>query len=210
MTSTRLLPCGPRAVLAEYASLAEVMARTEHVRQLTQCGALSGVVEVVPAARTLLIEVAPGVPLDAVRRVLSEPLTGPATGLVAGGDVVEIPVVYDGVDLQHVAQRCSMSVDEVVEAHSAAEYVVAFCGFVPGFSYLVGLDARLHLPRLATPRSRVPAGSVAIASEFTAVYPDAVPGGWHLLGHTTAPMWDEARPVAALAPPGTRVRFVAR
>ena len=84
---------------------------------------------------------------------------------------------------------------------------MAFCGFVPGFAYLVGLDPRLHLPRRDTPRTRVPAGSVAIANEFTAVYPTEGPGGWHLLGTTDAVMWDDDRAVAALLPPGTRVRF---
>jgi KipI family sensor histidine kinase inhibitor len=87
--------------------------------------------------------------------------------------------------------------------------VCAFCGFMAGFGYLVGLDERLVLPRRATPRTRVPAGSVAIASTFTAVYPTESPGGWHLLGTTAAVMWDDHRAQPALLPPGTRVRFEA-
>ena len=92
----------------------------------------------------------------------------------------------------------------------AVEYRVAFCGFVPGFAYLVGLPAELHVPRLATPRPRVDAGSVAIAGEWAGVYPSASPGGWRLLGHTDAVMWDEARARPSLLEPGMRVRFVAR
>jgi KipI family sensor histidine kinase inhibitor len=198
-------------VLAEYASLDEVMRRSEHLRRRIDAGGLPDVVDVVPAARTVLVEVRAGASLDDVRTALVEPVVGdPIASNVSDHTAVVIEVRYDGVDLDAVAARCEMSVDEVVAAHTAPDYVVAFCGFVPGFSYLVGLDERLHVPRRATPRPRVPAGSVAIASEFTAVYPAAVPGGWHLLGHTTERMWDDRRPVAALAPPGARVRFVAR
>jgi KipI family sensor histidine kinase inhibitor len=115
--------------------------------------------------------------------------------------------VYDGEDLPEVAATLGMSRNEVVSVHSAAQYVVAFCGFMPGFSYLTGLDARLILPRRDTPRTRVPAGSVAIAAEFSAVYPRESPGGWHLLGRTDAAMWVDDRDPPALLPPGTRVKF---
>ncbi len=100
-----------------------------------------------------------------------------------------------------------MTADELVARHSEPRYVVAFCGFAPGFAYLSGLDERLHVARRAEPRTRVPAGSVGIAGEFTGVYPRASPGGWRLLGRTDADLWNLARTPPALLVPGTRVRF---
>lgn len=193
----RLLPYGPRAVLAEFDSLAEVMAAAAAWR----AAVLPGVVDVVPAARTVLVV------HDAAfdREWLRTPT--PATDVAAVGDAVTIDVVYDGEDLGSVAAALEMSIEDVVRLHSGAEYQVAFCGFMPGFSYLIGLDPRLVLPRRDTPRTRVPAGSVAIASEFSAVYPRESPGGWHLLGRSDAPMWRDDREPPALLPPGTRVKF---
>ena len=115
---------------------------------------------------------------------------------------------YDGPDLADVAQRWGLSVDDAVRAHAAVEYLSAFCGFAPGFSYLAGLPEELRLPRLDTPRPRVPAGAVGLAGEWCAAYPTASPGGWRLLGHTDARLWDATRQPPALLPPGTRVRFL--
>ncbi len=196
----KLLPYGPRAVLAEFDSLTEVMVAAKAWRLANR----SGVIDIVPAARTVLI--VHGASFD--RAWLHEPLM-PASETTPG-DLVTIDVVYDGEDLATVATELQMSTDEVVRLHSAAEYTVAFCGFMPGFSYLTGLDARLTMPRRATPRTRVPAGSVAIAAEFSAVYPRESPGGWHLLGRTDAAMWVDDREPPALLPPGTRVRFQPR
>jgi biotin-dependent carboxylase-like uncharacterized protein len=127
---------------------------------------------------------------------------------LGGADrVAEIPVVYDGPDLAEVAAETGLSPEEVIERHAAGEYLVGWLGFSPGFGYLTGLDPALHVPRRSTPRTSVPAGSVAIAGPLAAVYPAASPGGWRLLGRTTARLWDEHRdPPAALAP-GQRVRF---
>lgn len=196
----KLLPYGPRAVLAEFESLDDVMAAAATWR----AAAYAGVVEIVPAARTVLVV------HDATfdRESLHQPISVENSGAV--GELVTIDVVYDGEDLAAVASALDMSPDDVVQIHSSAEYVVAFCGFMPGFSYLIGLDTRLVVPRRATPRTRVPAGSVAIAAEFSAVYPRESPGGWHLLGRTEAPMWNEDRDPPALLPPGTRVRFQPR
>lgn len=192
-----LLPYGPRAVLAEFDSLEAVMSTATAWRAAGQ----SGILDVVPAARTVLV--VHDASFD--REWLRQPL--PAQSASAPGALVTINVDYDGEDLSAVAASLGMSTDEVVRIHSAAEYVVAFCGFMPGFSYLTGLDARLNLPRRATPRTRVPAGSVAIAAEFSAVYPRESPGGWHLLGRTEATMWDDDRDPPALLPPGTCVKF---
>ena len=125
-------------------------------------------------------------------------------------EVVEIAVRYDGEDLASVAAACGLSSAEVVDRHRATDYTCAFCGFAPGFAYLRGLDPALVLPRRATPRTRVPAGAVAIADTYTAVYPSVSPGGWHLIGSTDAPLWDATRRPPSLIRPGTIVRFVAR
>ena len=201
----RLLDSGPRAVLAEYDSLDDVMAAAAHVRAAVDAGRLAGVVDVVPAARTVLVR------HDAVfdRGLLAAVLADVSPVDPREAPLVELHVRYDGEDLPAVARATSLSVPDVIEAHCAVEYRAAFCGFVPGFAYLVGLDHRLHLPRRPTPRTRVPAGAVAIAAEYTAVYPSATPGGWHLLGTTEAVLWDDDRDPPALIPPGARVRFVA-
>ncbi len=125
----------------------------------------------------------------------------------AFADDVEIAVRYDGPDLAEVADRTGLDVAGVVEAHSAVRYRVGFCGFSPGFAYLLGLDPVLQLPRRDHPRTVVPAGSVAIAAHYTAVYPSATPGGWHLIGTTDATIWDVAATPPARLLPGTPVSF---
>ena len=203
MSSTRLLPMGPRAVLVE------TDGDPASVAQRVRAG-VTGVVDVVPAARTVLVTT--DGPLDrSQREEILDAAAGTAADEGRSGAVapVEIPVRYDGDDLADVAQRIGARPAAVVGLHTAPTYRVAFCGFAPGFAYLSGLDPALHLPRRATPRPRVPAGSVAIASGFSAVYPTASPGGWHLLGRTDATVWDVDRDPPALLAPGTLVRFVA-
>jgi KipI family sensor histidine kinase inhibitor len=194
-----VLPSGPRAVLVEFESLADVMAAAAVWRVAPPAGA----VEVVPAARTILVMHDGSLDPSSLAVDIAAPPQVPSSRVL-------IEVDYDGPDLQAVAERCGLTVDEVVHLHTAAEFTVAFCGFMPGFGYLVGLPAALHLPRLHTPRTRVPAGAVAIAAEFAGVYPRDSPGGWHLLGHTDAVLWSEDREPPALLAPGTHVRFRAR
>jgi KipI family sensor histidine kinase inhibitor len=195
----RLLPFGPGAVLAEYDSLDEVIAVNDALRS----SGLVGIDDVVPAARTILVR------YDKVDRQALDALLVPAPAAPRPpGPLIEIPVVYDGADLNEVASTTGMSSDEVIELHSSVVYSAAFLGFTPGWAYLVGLPRSLHLPRRSTPRTSVPAGSVAIASEFTGVYPTVSPGGWHLLGHTSATMFDVDRSKPALVTAGDRVRFV--
>lgn len=197
----RLRRCGTDAVLVEVDSLGEVSA----VRAAVRAADLPTLVELVPAARTVLISVRPGTGLAPVRRVLDEvDLSRPAE---VRSREVRIPVHYDGPDLELVARTAGLSETEVVDLHSGSEYEVAFCGFAPGFGYLVGLPEVLRQPRLDSPRTKVPAGSVAIAGEFTAAYPRATPGGWRLLGHTDATLFDANRAEPALLAPGDRVRF---
>jgi len=195
----KLLPYGPRAVLVEFETLEQVMSASA----AWTVAEWPAVTDVVPAARTVLV-VHDGA-------VASGLLAAPdADAPMPVGPLVTLDVTYDGADLQWVADQCGWTVEEVVRRHSAVEYTVAFCGFMPGFPYLVGLPSELHLPRRSTPRERVPAGAVAIAAGFTGVYPCESPGGWHLLGTTSAVMWSDDRDPPALLAPGTRVRFVPR
>jgi KipI family sensor histidine kinase inhibitor len=198
----RILPMGPRAVLIEQLQ-AEPAAWAEGFRLL----AMPGVAEVVPGAETVLVACDDEQAMRVVHGRLDEVRPVPLESLGRAG-AIEVPVRYDGEDLDAVATATGMSVDEVIAAHSNPTYVVAFCGFSPGFGYLRGLDERLRLPRRATPRTRVPAGSVAIAAEYTAVYPRASPGGWHLLGRTDLSMFDPDRSPPALFAPGAVVRFL--
>jgi KipI family sensor histidine kinase inhibitor len=196
----RVLPYGDTALLAEPTDPASVLSLAAAAR------AEPGVLEVIPAARTLLVRTEAAATARVARRLV-ELESGPAAESGTGGEQVVLDVRYDGADLAGVAAEVGLDPDEVIRRHSAGRYVVAFCGFAPGFAYLSGLDESLHVPRLAEPRTTVPAGSVAIAGGFTAVYPRASPGGWRLLGTTDAALWDLARTPPALLVPGTAVRF---
>ena len=196
-----VLPCGDRALLVEVAGLPEVAA----VRTALERAPLPGQRDLVPAARTVLVVLdrAPS-DLDAATLRRLDPdasAGGPAR------EAVELPVVFDGADLADVAELTGRSVAAVVEALTSAELTVAFGGFAPGFGYLSGLPEELHVPRRATPRTRVPAGSVALAGPFAGVYPQASPGGWQLVGRTDAVLFDVDRDPPALLVPGTAVRF---
>jgi KipI family sensor histidine kinase inhibitor len=171
-----------------------------------------GVVEVVPGAETVLVVVRDADAVDSVGDSVEALEAGNVRSDVAddSGREVVLDVVYDGEDLADVAAASGLSVESVIALHSGALYRCDFCGFAPGFAYLSGLDPRLHLPRRATPRASVPAGSVAIAGAYTAAYPSASPGGWNLIGRTDALLWDLADDPPALIPPGTTVRFRAR
>jgi KipI family sensor histidine kinase inhibitor len=197
----RLLPYGPGGWLVELAAH-EVIGYAAAVRAIAH----RGVAEVVPGARTVLVRVAEPGDLAGIGAILSEVV--PQRVSAAATRSVEIPVTYDGEDLDAVAEATGLAVREVAERHAEPTYTCAFCGFAPGFAYLVGLDPALHLPRRATPRTRVPAGSVAIAAEYSAVYSSASPGGWHVIGHSALALWDPLRERAALVEPGTSVRFV--
>jgi KipI family sensor histidine kinase inhibitor len=165
---------------------------------------LPAVTEIVPAARTVLLD---GLADPALtERRLAEWQLPPRPP--ADGPLIEVPTVYDGADLAEVAARWTCSVAEAVRLHSSFEYRVAFCGFAPGFGYLTGLPAAYGVPRRDTPRSSVPAGSVALAGPYTGVYPRSSPGGWQLIGRTALQLWDTGREPAALLAPGVRVRFV--
>ena len=198
----RLLPYGPDGWLVEIDD-GNVLGVAAAARRGPD------VEEVVPAAATVLVRLRPGGDRIVVAEWLSA-LVPSRDRSVGRGNDVELTVDYDGVDLEDVAAATGLTTEEVAELHAAGRYTCAFCGFAPGFGYLTGLDERLHLPRRATPRTTVPAGAVAIAAGYSAVYPSPSPGGWHLIGRTDARMWDQRRADPALLRPGTTVRFVPR
>ena len=200
----RLLPSGTTALLAELDDLEQV----QGLYDALAADPPAGVVDVVPAARTVLLVLDPArttaaAVAAAVRAARPQPGARPA------GELVELPVHYDGADLAELAELLGSTPDELVRRHTGAEWTVAFCGFAPGFGYLAQDGGGWDVPRRATPRTRVPAGAVALAGEFSGVYPRESPGGWQLIGRTDAPVFDVDRDPAALLRPGTRVRFVA-
>lgn len=207
----RLLPYGDRAVLVELDDGAQARALAATLR--TDEASVVG--EIVTAARTVLVVASEAVPLDELRTVLrdaaarasqaaaaDEPADGPGDV-----DVLVVPVVYDGDDLDDVASLTGLTRSEVVEAHTGQLWRYAFGGFAPGFGYLVGENDSLHTPRRTESRTTVPAGSVALADEYSGVYPTESPGGWQLLGRTELAMFDLDRDPPALLRPGVRVRF---
>lgn len=166
-----------------------------------------GVVDIVPAARTLLLVTDPSVAsLSSVESLVRS--TKPRADLREGGEVVEIAVTYDGEDLEEAARLLDCDAAELVRRHTAAEWTVAFCGFIPGFGYLTSPAWTSEVPRRSSPRNKVPPGSVALAGEFSGVYPRESPGGWQLIGRSGLTMFDPARQPAAILRPRVRVRFV--
>ncbi|MBD8505925.1 allophanate hydrolase subunit 1 [Hoyosella sp. G463] len=194
---------GPDGLLIELASLATVHAAYEELREAR----LPGVADLVPAATTLLVRAVPGMPLPRAR--ISALLDGlsPAASGPRETTTITITVRYDGPDLPDVAQHTGLDRDEIIAAHTGQPWLVAFGGFAPGFAYLTHEDNTLTVPRRASPRTRVPAGSVGLAGQFSGIYPRSSPGGWHLIGTTDAVLWDADRDPPALLRPGMRVRF---
>ncbi|RLV54599.1 5-oxoprolinase subunit PxpB [Aeromicrobium phragmitis] len=198
----RLLPCGERGVLVELDDIGQVLDWVAAIE-----AAELDVVDVVPGACTVLLTVDAPSSIPGLREALGR--LRPSTGARdETATTVEIPTVYDGPDLEDVAELTGLSVEEVVAAHCDQEWTVAFGGFAPGFGYLVGQDTRLEVPRRHEPRTRVPAGSVGLAGEFSGIYPRESPGGWQLIGRTDVVLFDLDREPPALLTPGTRVRFV--
>lgn len=179
---------------------------TMHLHENLEYAHLPGVVELIPAARTVLISFDPYVTSAATLRAAIDALDWNES---AGQDAREvvIEVCYDGEDIAEVAHHLSVSVQQVITRHQEAHWQVAFSGFAPGFGYLACDDPFFNVPRRESPRTRVPVGSVALAGEFTGVYPRSSPGGWQLIGRSDANLWDLDREPPALFVPGTHVRF---
>lgn len=168
-----------------------------------------GVEAAIPALRSVLVELDPGgADAEAIgaalRRRLDTPIAAPS------GQLHTIPVLYGGEhgpDLADVAAACAMTPDEYARRHAATSLRVLFCGFAPGFAYLGDLPGDLHVPRLETPRTRTPAGSVAVAGSLTGIYPAELPGGWRIIGRTSVMLFDPHRDPPALLAPGDTVRL---
>lgn len=197
-----LRPCGEQAWLLDFDDNRMVHRWAAAIR----VAELPGVREVVPGLTTLLVTFDGDVTTaSALRAALATVRPGDAQAGEREHHVIDVR--YDGADLDDVSELTGLSVADVIAAHTGSVWNVAFCGFAPGFSYLVGGDPRLHVPRRDEARVRVPAGAVAIAGAFSAVYPRVSPGGWQLLGHTDAVLWDPDADPPAVLRPGAVVRF---
>lgn len=194
---------GDRALLVECGGTDVALALTAQAHS----AAIPGVVDVVPAAQTVLIELAHPRFQAPARRLLAQMHTESTSGPAPSDIDVVIDVTYDGDDLADVADLTGLDVQTVIEAHTATPWRVGFCGFAPGFAYLTDGDRRLHVPRKSEPRTRVPTGAVGLAGEFSGIYPRESPGGWQLIGHTDAPIWDVNRSDPALLTPGMWIQF---
>lgn len=196
---------GDQALLLEFDSTADVLAWTD---TLTRAG-LPGVVDIVPASRTVLMKLDGPRYLAPTRQRLGKLHSEQSVteGHTADEPDTVIEVTYDGADLDAVAELTGLSTAEVIAAHTGTLWRVGFGGFAPGFAYLVGGDPRLQVPRRDEPRTRVPAGSVGLAGEFSGVYPRESPGGWQLIGRTDAALFDVTREKPALLTPGMTVAF---
>ena len=199
----RVLPVNDSAVLIELADLDETLALFANLQREP----LAGVTNMVPAARTILIEFQPWAnsPQRVAAQVAQRDRSAQAK---TEGALVEIPVRYGGEDLAEVAAHLQLSPEAVIAHHTGSDWDVAFTGFAPGFAYLTGGDPVFNVPRRASPRTRIPAGSVSLAGRYSGIYPRESPGGWQLIGTTDVALWDLARTPPALFQPGQRVRFV--
>ena len=202
MSDRRILPYGDHALLVELDDLDAVLALFRGL----DASRPDGVVDLVPASRTIAAVVDPRIlSLSAARGWLER--TAPVAADAVEERTVEIAVRYDGEDLDEVARLTGRTAADVVAFHAERPWRVAFGGFAPGFAYLVRDGERLDVPRRSTPRTAVPAGAVGLAGTFSGVYPRASPGGWQLIGRTDAVLWDEDADPPALLRPGTVVRF---
>jgi KipI family sensor histidine kinase inhibitor len=214
MPPPRLLPAGDSAIVIEYGDAIDprINARVRLLRHALEAGGHRGIIEFVPTYRSLMVHYDPMV---VSRGALEDLITTAANGLPEqspeSARTVEIPVMYGGdagPDLADVAAIAGLDEPSVVALHAGADYVVFMLGFMPGFPYLGGLPEAIAAPRLATPRTSVPAGSVGIAGAQTGIYPTESPGGWRLIGRTPVRLFDSRQSPPALLEAGDHVRFV--
>jgi len=200
----RILPSGPKAFLVEVENDSQVMSLLNEVANRADTDWITHVVDIVPGERTLLF--------DGVTDLRTAQADVKSWRLQAGearpSTNVEVECRYDGPDLARVAELWQMSSEDVVNYHSRLPHRVAFCGFTPGFAYIRSLDQNHLVPRRASPRASVAAGSVGLARSYTGIYPRSSPGGWQLIGRSDTRIWDENRDPPALLIPGTRVTFL--
>ena len=222
LTGLTFSPLGDRALLLELDGSADslTVSRVRALAEYLGQQQLPGVLDFVPALSTLGVHYDPETwrddtgkqsPYESLVQRIQEVLPDADSLAATDGQLLEVPVCYDGEygeDLLSLARTLDLSVEQVVEIHSASVYTVYMLGFAPGFAYLGPLDERLVLPRRDTPRAIVPAGSVAVANQYTGIYPAALPGGWHIIGRTPLQLFDLSRDRPSLLSAGDRVRFV--
>jgi KipI family sensor histidine kinase inhibitor len=212
--TVKFLPCGDSAVVVEFGTEID-RGVSEQVLRLSariSNARLAGVIETVPTFRSLMVHYDPMQTSSAALVDAIGALLGQVAALEQRQRLWRVPVCYEGEyapDLASVAERTGLTAEAVVDLHSRTQYHVYMIGFLPGFPYMGDLPARLALPRRVDPRVRVPAGSVAIATAMTAVYPIESPGGWHLIGTTPIRIFDERISPPALFAPGDAVEFEA-
>ncbi|TCP39366.1 KipI family sensor histidine kinase inhibitor [Tamaricihabitans halophyticus] len=200
--SRRFRRAGERGLLIEVTEGENTHALARWLRDSAHADRLD---EVVPGPRTVLAVADPDVLAAVARSVDSAPAVQERQ---ATGHIVEVEVVYDGTDLESVCEQTGLSRDEVVHLHSTATFLVDFFGFSPGLAFSAGVPDQLRVPRLETPRTTVPAGSLAVANQYTVVYPGSTPGGWSIIGRSvSAPLWDPHRSPPNLVHVGDQVRF---
>lgn len=198
----RIMRCGVAGLLLEYADLAAALAHHDALA----AAQLRGVRELVPAARTVLVLFAPEL-ITAAQLSAKIKEIKPVKRQQSVNTETVIDVVYDGADIAAAAKLAQLSPEALIRWHTESEWRAAFAGFAPGFMYCINATAPLSMPRRETPRTQIPAGAVALGGEFGAVYPRQSPGGWQLVGHTGAQMWDITRQQPALLQPGDTVRY---
>jgi KipI family sensor histidine kinase inhibitor len=219
LKTLRLSPLGDGAVYAEFGDTLdlELNRSLQALAAALRARSLPWIRDVVPALCGIALHFDPFHPelpdsiLESCRELLEECFKS-ASKFEDSGRTVEVPVCYDpefGLDLADVSEKTSIRIDDIVRRHVKAEHWVLMVGFSPGQPYIGGLDPKLSVPRRATPRVRMPTGSVAIANAQTSVYPFDTPGGWNIIGRTPLTVFDPARDPASLFAPGDRVRFIA-
>jgi KipI family sensor histidine kinase inhibitor len=208
----RFLPCGDTALCVEFGDSIDrhVSALVLALAHRLENASLPGIVELVPTFRSLLIHYDPSVLRQAELKANLAPFLTGLEAAEGSGRLWRLPACYDeslAPDLAEVANRTRLTQHEVAERHSAVTYHVYMVGFLPGYPYMGDLPPEIALPRRENPRTKVPPGSIAIATTMTAVYPQESPGGWHLIGRTPLPLWDLRRDPPAILGAGDKVVF---
>jgi inhibitor of KinA len=213
VSTARFLPAGDTALVIEFGQTIDrrISAHVLDLARRLETSSIEGIVETVPTFRSLMIHYDPTIIDDHALRARLAPLLEGLRDTFVPGRHLKIPVCYTdglGPDLAEVAALTALTPEDVVACHAGQTYYVYAVGFLPGFPYMGDLPAALVLPRRASPRLKVPPGSVAIAMAMTGIYPQECPGGWHLIGSTPLRIWDRARlPQPALLMPGDSVEF---
>lgn len=215
MQKAKILTAGDSSLLIQFDSIIDpaVNARIAATVQLMREQQIEGVVDIIPAFCSLLINYDPRViSYDEMKTRMEKILSVEVAAGERRKKIYEIPVCYGGEygpDLNTIAEHAGLTPAEVIDIHTSADYLIYMLGFLPGFTYLGGLDERIHTPRLANPRVRIPAGSVGIGGSQTGIYPMDSPGGWQLMGMTPVKTYDPNREIPILVEAGDYIRFVA-